>query len=93
MTIEPTTRLKPPIGMIIVLALAALLYAGMMANIGEIQNPMGDAAGRGMAAGFAMVLLMVEWVLLAVLLLIGGINGDMPNWAAIAAALLWPLSG
>jgi hypothetical protein len=93
MTTEQTTRAKAPVGAIIVLAMTAFIYAGMMANLGEIQNPMSDAAGRGMAAGFSMVFLIVEWILLAVVMLIGGINGDMPNWAAIVASLLLPLSG
>ncbi len=33
------------------------------------------------------------WIVLGVLLLIGWVNGEMPRWAAIAAGILYPLSG
>jgi lipoprotein NlpI len=32
-------------------------------------------------------------LILGLLLLIGGVNGRMPGWAAVAAIVLWPLSG
>jgi hypothetical protein len=93
MTIGQTTPAKPPIGAIIVLAMAVFIYAGMMANLDQMQNANTDAMGRGMASGFGLLFLIVEWVLLAILLLIGGINGAMPAWSAIAAAILLPVSG
>jgi len=82
-----------PVGAVRVLAVAAFFYAGMMANLGEIQNANTDAMGRGMAAGFGLVFLIAEWFFLGVLLLIGGVKGEMPVSTAIAAALLLPLSG
>jgi len=79
--------------MIVVLAVAVFLYAGMMANFGAIQDAGSDAMGRGLAVGFGMIFLIAEWFLLAVLLVIGGVNGAMPVWAAMAALILLPASG
>jgi hypothetical protein len=92
MSIEQTTRSSAPIGAIVVLVLAVFLYVGMMVNVGEIQNVNTDAMGRGMAEGFAVAFAFAEWVMLAILLLIGGIKGEMPNGAAIAMVFLHPLS-
>ena len=90
---EQASRKKLPIGMIVVLAVAVFLYAGMMANFAAIQDAGSDAMGRGLAAGFGLVFFIAEWLLLAALLAIGGINGVMPGWSAIAAAILLPVSG
>jgi hypothetical protein len=90
---QPARPSWAPIGAIIVLAIVAFLYAGMMANLGEIQNLNTDAMGRGMASGFALVFVLAEWFFLAILLLIGGVKGEMPMWSAIAAMVLLPLSG
>jgi len=93
MTTEQAAHTKPPIGMIVVLVVTVFLYAGMMTNFGAVQDAGNDAMGRGLAVGFAMVFFIAEWFLLAVLLAIGGINGSMPAWSAIAGALLLPISG
>ena len=92
MSMAQTTRPSAPIGAILVLMLAAILYAGMMANIEEIQNANSDAMGRGLASAFALFFGIAEWIMLGILLLIAGVKGDMPNWSAIAAAILAPLS-
>ena len=86
-------RGAPPVGTIVTLAVAAILYAGMMANLGDVQNADTDAAGRGLGSGFGLVFMVAEWIALAIVLMIGGVNGAMPAWAAIVAAILWPLSG
>ena len=52
-----------------------------------------DAAGNGMTQGFAAIGLVFEWMLLAVLMAIGALGGDMPAWAALAALPLIPASG
>jgi len=71
---------------------AVFLYAGMMANLDETHNPNSDAMGRGLAAGFAVVFLIAEWLVLAVLLMIGGVKGEMPAWSAMTGTILLPLS-
>jgi lipoprotein NlpI len=81
-----------PIGAILMLALAIFLYAGMMAWLGDLQNP-NIGFGRALSAGFAFLFGLALWVVLGILLLIGGVNGEMPNWASITAAILLPLSG
>lgn len=81
-----------PIGMLVVLLIAMVCYLGMLANMGEMQNASTDAMGRGLASGFALVFMLIEWLLLAILLLIGGVKGEMPVWSAIVAVALVPLS-
>jgi len=93
MSMVPATRPRPPVGAIVMLLVAGFLYLGMMVNLGEMQNPNTDAMGRGLASGFALVFLLAEWVVLAILLLIGGVNGAMPAWSAMAGVFLVPLSG
>jgi hypothetical protein len=90
---QPVRPSSVPFGAIIVLSVAIFLYAGMMANLGEMQNHNTDAMGRGMASGFALVLVLAEWFFLAILLLIGGVKGEMPVWSAMTALILLPLSG
>jgi hypothetical protein len=90
---QPARPSSAPVGAIIVLAVVVFLYAGMMANLGEMQNPNTDAMGRGMASGFALMFVLAEWFFLAILLLVGGIKGEMPIWSALTALILLPLSG
>jgi lipoprotein NlpI len=92
MTLEDGARRLPPIGAILVLILAGFLYAGMMGCLLDIHRGGNDAFGRGLDAGFAMVFGIALWLMLGLLLLIGGIKGEMPDWSAILATLLWPLS-
>jgi len=49
-----------------------------------------DAAGNGMAQGFAFVLGIAEWILLAIVLLVAGFGAKMPTWANISAFILVP---
>jgi len=63
--------------------------------------PGGDPAGYGgegrIAQAFSQIYALgsgaLLWIVLGVLLLIGWVNGEMPRWAAIAAGILYPLSG
>lgn len=52
-----------------------------------------DAAGRGLAEGYAVIGLFILWLLLAVLAILAFIKGPMPGAAAIAALALIPVSG
>ena len=83
----------PPIGAILVLVLACVLYLGMAASLADLRGGGGDAFGRSLAAAFAFLFGVVLWPMLGILLLIGWVKGEMPLPAAFAAAVLWPLSG
>jgi lipoprotein NlpI len=92
MTIGETARRKPPIGAILVLILAALLYAAMMAALDDLHRSGNDAMGRGLDAGFGFLFGIGLWLLLGVLLLIGWLRGAMPDWSVMVAGVLWPAS-
>lgn len=93
-TAEPADqRPAPPIGTFIVLAVAVVLYLGMMGALTNIQNPGNDAVGRAMAEGFGIMFTIMLWVVLGILLLIGGIQGAMPGWSAATAGILLVVSG
>jgi lipoprotein NlpI len=92
MSIDPAPTRSPPIGAIVVLVLAGLPYAGMIGCLNDYQRGGEDAFGRGLAGVIAIFFGVVLWGLLAILLLIGWRKGEMPRWAAVAVAILLPLS-
>ena len=79
-----------PLGMILLLILAAFLYALMMANLVDASGT--DAAGRGLNLAFAALVGAVLWIVLAILLVVAAVKGSMPDAAKIAAGFLLPLS-
>jgi hypothetical protein len=83
--------MRAPVGTILLLVLAAFLYAAMLACIGDAAN--GDAFGRALASAYGAILGGVLWLILAALLIIAVARGRMPLWATIVIAVLWPLSG
>ena len=82
--------MPPPIATILLLLLAAVLYAPMLACF--IDAPNGDAFGRGLALAYGAILAGLLWLVLAALLTIAAVQGRMPLWARVGAAVLWPLS-
>ena len=84
------TRSKPPIGTFVLLAIACVLYLGMLGSLSGLNET--DAMGRGLALGFGAIFGVALWLVLAVLLLIAALNGLMPVAGKIGAALLLPLS-
>jgi len=82
--------MPPPIATILLLLLAAVLYAPMLACF--IDAPNGDAFGRGLALAYGAILAGLLWLVLAALLTIAAVQGRMPVWARVGAAVLWPLS-
>jgi hypothetical protein len=79
-----------PIGTYLVLALASGLYIAMLLNV-QIPVSGGEA---GIANAYLVLYLMLWlWIVLAVLLVMCGVMGEMPRWAGIAAIFLHPLSG
>src|SRR5580704_7186372 len=89
---EPVQQPGPPIGTIVVLAVAAVFYLGMMVCLVNIQSHGDDAVGRTMAEGFGIMFAMMLWVVLGILLLLGGTQGAMPAWSAGTATILLPIS-
>lgn len=79
-----------PYGAVILVAIALLLYAGFLANILGSRGT--DAAGRGMAIGFAAIIGIVLWIVLAGLFAVAYVNGRLPGWAVAAAVVVLPLS-
>ena len=79
-----------PYGAVILLVIALLLYAGFLANI--LGSRGSDAAGRGMAMGFAAIIGVVLWIVLAGLYALAYVNGRLPGWAVAVAVVVLPLS-
>jgi len=90
MTADPAQPRGVPVGTVVVLAVAAVLYVAMLSTITFSTGP-GDASfGQAVASLFATAGL---WIALAVLLVIGATMGKMPRWARFVAVFLVPLSG
>ena len=82
--------MRTPVGTIILLSLAAVLYAAMMSCLADA--PGGDAFGRGLALAYAAFIGAVLWLVLAALLIVAAVKGRMPGWAALGLVVLLPLS-
>jgi len=88
----PTQSTTPgfPWGTTVLLLLAALLYLAFLANLLGARGS--DAAGRGMALGFAAILGFLLWLVIAALFAVAILRGRMPAYAIAAALALLPLS-
>jgi len=84
------TAPRPPIGMLALLILAALLYAATVGSIADLGST--DAAGRALGEAFGVIYGFGLWIVLAAMIVIGGLNGKMPVWATVVAAILVPAS-
>jgi hypothetical protein len=82
---------SPPVGAVLLAILAGLFYAAELAIIRDLGSS--DAAGDSLDAAFVAVFAIALWIVLAGLMLVAFKNGKMPEWAAIAALVLLPLSG
>jgi hypothetical protein len=83
-------RPKPPVGTYVLLGIAGVFYALMLANLVDIGSV--EPAARGLDRAFAAFSGLILWILLAILLVVGGVRGHMPLLAAMAAAILLPAS-
>ena len=77
--------------MFVLIALACPLYVIMIAN--ALNTPAGGGAAAMSNAFEALFVTAGLWILLAILVITGGVMGSMPRWAAIVAVLLVPISG
>ncbi|WP_213738283.1 hypothetical protein [Bradyrhizobium sp. dw_411] len=82
---------SPPVGAVMLAILAGLLYALELAVIRDASS--GEGAVDPWAAAFIATFVVALWIVLAGLMLVAFKNGRMPEWAAIAALVLLPLSG
>ncbi|MFI4998718.1 MAG: hypothetical protein ACHQK9_02460 [Reyranellales bacterium] len=80
----------PPVGTIILLVLAFVLYAGMMGSLSDA--PYSDAMGRALATGFGAIIGTVLWIVLGSLLIVAAVKGSMSTWGKIGCSVLLPLS-
>jgi len=71
--------------------LALLVYAITLATLADLAGS--DAAGNAYAQAFGAIEIILLWLLLAVLMMIAGVKGEMPVPAVIAAVVLVPASG
>jgi hypothetical protein len=81
---------RVPIGTFVLLAVACVLYFGMMGSLSGLHET--DAMGRGMALGFGAMFGVALWLVLAALLLVAALNGRLTDVATIGASILLPLS-
>lgn len=90
MSAELEQRRSVPFGTIVVLAIACALYLAMLSSI-SFSAGRGDASFGEAIASFLFT--VGVWVALAVLLIVGGVMGEMPRWSAMIAVILLPLAG
>lgn len=86
-----TTAPGFPWVMTILLAFAAIIYLTFVANLLGARGS--DAAGRGMALGFAAFQGLALWLIIGILFAIAFYRGAMPGYAMAAAIVFVPLSG
>jgi len=79
-----------PIGLILLSLVAAALYVMLLAN--ATWHPAGGGEAV-MGQAFELLFLAVGlWIVLALMLLVGGIMGSMPRWVAWLAIVLVPMA-
>jgi hypothetical protein len=80
-----------PIGLLLLLAVAGVLYFLMLAN--AVDQPAGGGEARLGAAIAALFLTASLWIVLTIMIIVGGVSRAMPGWAGALAGLLIPASG
>lgn len=87
-----------PVGSIALLIGAFCLYALLLIPLVDAARSLPPMSGEGRYSAawsqmFALVFGGLLWIVLGILLWIGGHRGEMPNWAAVAIGALYLLSG
>lgn len=80
--------MRPPIGTILLLIAAFVLYAATMGSLSDAPNS--DAMGRGMAVAFGAIFATVLFLVIAALLIVAAVKGEMSPAAGIGLLLLVP---
>ena len=90
-----TTRNAPRFAMTasftILLGVAVLLWIATVANAISIRSS--DAAGNALSQAFGVLMAIGLFVLLAIVLVLGIVRGEMPTWLRVALVVLVPASG
>ena len=79
-----------PIGLLLLLAVAVVLYVLMLANASH--QPSGGGESSMAAAIEALYLTAGLWIVLAIMVIVGAAEGSMPGWAGALAGILVPAS-
>ena len=79
-----------PLGMMALLALAAVLYVALLVTSAA---PLEGGEANYSQAWSAVLLTFWLWVVLGLALVVGAVMGQMPRAAGFAALLLHPISG
>jgi hypothetical protein len=75
---------------LVLLALMLFFFVGQMLSLNDMKTA---GTGHGSFSGvFAVILALLVWGLLAALLIMAGVKGEMPTWAAFVAFILHPAS-
>ncbi len=90
MTVPSQALRTRPIALIVLLAIACVPYVLMLVSAATPMSSGDASVGEAIAALFFILAL---WVVLAIMLVVGGVTGAMPRWAAIVAVVLVPTSG
>jgi hypothetical protein len=80
-----------PVGLLLLLAVAGVLYVLMLGN--AMYEPSGGGESRMSAAFEGLFLTAGLWIVLAVMIVAGAVGGKMPGWAGGLAGILVPASG
>src|SRR3979490_421465 len=80
-----------PIGLLVLLAVAGVLYGLMLANASYKPSGGGEASLEAALEG--LFLTAALWIVLAIMIVVGAVTGAMPGWAGGAARILIPASG
>jgi hypothetical protein len=80
-----------PIGLLVLLAVAGVLYALMLAN--ALYQPSGGGEAGLEAALEGLFLTAGLWIALVIMIVVGAVMGSMPGWAGGLAGILLPASG
>ena len=91
MSMSSPTQRSWPIGLLLLLAVAGVLYALMLANASY--QPSGGAESSLEAALEGLFLTVALWIVLAIMMAVGAVMGSIPGWAGGLAGILVPASG
>jgi hypothetical protein len=80
-----------PIGLLVPLAVAGVLYGLMLAN--ALYQPSGGGEAGIEAAIEGLFLTAGLWIVLVIMIIVGAVMGAMPGWAGGLAGILIPASG
>jgi len=80
-----------PIGLLMLLAIAGVLYGLMLAN--ALYQPSGGGEASLEAALEGLFLTAGLWIVLVIMIIVGAARGTMPGWAGGLAGILIPASG